>query len=107
MVAMMVALCGHQNLVLAQSTSSIVITAQPQNYVGKAGEINYFEIAATGTGLTYQWEMSKNGGSTWGEDDIKLLRLQHKQGRSNNEIREKRLEVQMRCNRQERKPGSK
>ena len=65
MVAMMVILCGNQNLILAQSTSSIVITAQPQNYVGKAGEINYFEIAATGTGLTYQWEMSKNGGSTW------------------------------------------
>lgn len=31
MVAMMVILCGNQNLILAQSTSSIVITAQPQN----------------------------------------------------------------------------
>lgn len=29
MVAMMVILCGNQNLILAQSTSSIVITAQP------------------------------------------------------------------------------
>ena len=45
--------------------STVNITKQPQSYTGKAGEINYFEIAATGTGLTYQWEMSKNGGSTW------------------------------------------
>ena len=43
----------------------IVITAQPVDYVGVVGENASFTIAASGEGLTYQWEYSKDQGAAW------------------------------------------
>lgn len=41
------------------------ITAQPGNATVKAGETATFTIAASGTGLTYQWKIDRNDGSGW------------------------------------------
>lgn len=41
------------------------ITAQPVNDTVCAGFTASFEVTATGTGLTYQWQNSFNNGSTW------------------------------------------
>lgn len=38
-----------------------VITSQPQNVTVKAGETATFTVVATGTGLTYQWEIDTKG----------------------------------------------
>ena len=42
-----------------------VITAQPTNVVAKLGTASSFSVKASGTGLTYQWQYSDNGGKTW------------------------------------------
>ena len=41
------------------------ITAQPGNATVKAGETATFTIAASGTGLTYQWKIDRNDGNGW------------------------------------------
>ena len=41
------------------------ITAQPGNATVKAGETAIFSIAASGTGLTYQWKIDRNDGNGW------------------------------------------
>ena len=41
------------------------ITAQPGNATVKAGETAIFTIAASGTGLTYQWKIDRNDGNGW------------------------------------------
>ena len=48
-----------------EEASAPVITAQPQNVTGAAGTTATLTVAATGDGLTYQWEYSKDGGSNW------------------------------------------
>jgi len=45
--------------------STSAITAQPQAVTVCAGTNAVFSIAATGTGLSYQWQVSTNGGTTW------------------------------------------
>ncbi|MCC8029725.1 MAG: immunoglobulin domain-containing protein [Lachnospiraceae bacterium] len=47
------------------SAASIVITSQPSDYMGAAGDTAMFTVEATGNGLTYQWQYSSNGGTTW------------------------------------------
>ena len=42
------------------------ITAQASNATICVGGSNTFTIAATGTGITYQWQVSTDGGNTWG-----------------------------------------
>jgi len=43
----------------------IAITAQPSHFVGSVGDAVSFTVTATGTNLTYQWQVSTNGGETW------------------------------------------
>jgi extracellular elastinolytic metalloproteinase len=45
--------------------SSVTITAQPTNQVGCAPAPASFSITATGTSLTYQWQVSTDGGATY------------------------------------------
>jgi hypothetical protein len=42
-----------------------IITQQPRNKVVSQGSIASFSVQVNGTGLTYQWESSKDGGATW------------------------------------------
>ena len=51
--------------VKAESLNAIYITGEPTDYEGKAGNIHYFKVTATGTGLSYQWEQSTDGGNSW------------------------------------------
>lgn len=41
------------------------ITTQPGNAIVKAGETATFTIAASGTDLTYQWQIDRNDGNGW------------------------------------------
>lgn len=41
------------------------ITSQPTSIEAEDGQKVSFTVAAAGTGLTYQWEYSSNGGKTW------------------------------------------
>lgn len=45
--------------------STIVITRQPEDYVGIAGESVLFRVSATGTNLNYQWQCKKKGSNEW------------------------------------------
>ncbi|MBR4343605.1 MAG: caspase family protein, partial [Lachnospiraceae bacterium] len=45
--------------------STLKITAQPESVTADAGTKVKFVVGASGTGLTYQWQTSKDGGSTW------------------------------------------
>ena len=41
------------------------ITGQPADYTGTVGETAVFEVKASGTGLTYQWQYRNASGGTW------------------------------------------
>ena len=41
------------------------IMTQPEDKIAAAGKTATFEVDAAGTGLTYQWQYSTDGGSTW------------------------------------------
>ncbi len=41
------------------------ITAQPASVAGCTGGNAAFSVAATGSGLTYNWQVSTDGGATW------------------------------------------
>ena len=41
------------------------ITTQPKNVQAKLDSTAKFTVAAKGAGLTYQWQLSANGGSSW------------------------------------------
>ena len=45
--------------------ADIKITSQPQDVTAAAGTNVRFEVTATGTGLKYQWQTSKDNGNTW------------------------------------------
>ena len=45
---------------------ALTILSQPEDYVGRVGDTVWFSIEARGTGLTYQWQVSTNGGTSWG-----------------------------------------
>ena len=42
-----------------------VITVHPVNKTVTVGQTATFTVTATGSGLSYQWQRSNNGGSTW------------------------------------------
>ena len=41
------------------------ITTQPSSVTVANGKTATFRVIAAGTGLTYQWQYSSNGGKTW------------------------------------------
>jgi CSLREA domain-containing protein len=47
------------------SNAAPTITTQPSDQAVNAGQTAQFQIAAVGTGLTYQWQMSTNSGGSW------------------------------------------
>ncbi|MHC1776589.1 MAG: beta strand repeat-containing protein [Lentimicrobium sp.] len=44
-----------------------VINTQPVNVTALVGQNTGFSLSATGTGIAYLWQLSTNGGSTWGD----------------------------------------
>jgi hypothetical protein len=60
---------GCQNTTTASVTVNTVvsITTQPNNSVSIAGTDANFTVVATGTGLTYQWQLSTDGGSNFND----------------------------------------
>lgn len=46
-------------------SGALSIITQPQDVTAPTGSTATFTVVATGTGLTYQWQYSTNGGSTW------------------------------------------
>ncbi len=53
------------NCALLTVVSSVTITAQPANQTVCEGSNAGFTAAASGAGLTYQWQLSTNSGGTW------------------------------------------
>ena len=41
------------------------ITGQPSDYTGTVGGTATMKVTATGSGLKYQWYVSKDSGKTW------------------------------------------
>ena len=41
------------------------IKTQPKDASAAKGEIVVFKVSVSGRGLSYQWQYSKNGGTTW------------------------------------------
>jgi FG-GAP-like repeat len=58
---------GNYNLtaVYPQQPTLPVIVTQPSNQSVPAGGNAAFSVTATGTALTYQWQVSSNGGVSW------------------------------------------
>ncbi|MBR2549742.1 MAG: leucine-rich repeat domain-containing protein [Clostridiales bacterium] len=50
-----------QYFTIHYDNTPVMITSQPKNYTGAAGSTASFSVTATGTGLTYQWQMYSNG----------------------------------------------
>ena len=50
--------------------SSLAITEQPEDYIGAANSTAEFTVAATGDGLSYQWQFSDNGGGKWSRSSV-------------------------------------
>jgi hypothetical protein len=55
----------HDYTVNIQPCFAATITTQPPNTFICNGGSGSIPVVATGTGLTYQWQISTNGGSTW------------------------------------------
>jgi extracellular elastinolytic metalloproteinase len=53
------------NAVTLTVNASAVITTQPASTVACTGNTATFSVTATGTSLTYQWQVSTDGGTTW------------------------------------------
>ncbi len=51
----------------AATLTVLAITTQPKSVTKENGTTATFKVTATGTGLTYQWQVSTNGGSTWSD----------------------------------------
>ena len=58
---------NSSNLVFAKN---IVITVQPKNFIGKVGDQFSASVTAEGTGLSYQWQYSKDGGKSWKDSGV-------------------------------------
>ncbi len=59
--------CGNAttNSVLLTVNTLPAITGQPQDITLCAGSNNTFSVTATGTSITYQWQLSTDGGATY------------------------------------------
>jgi len=59
---------GHGNSVYSNAAALTInprITAQPKSVESAADKTVTFTVKATGVGLNYQWQYSKNSGGTW------------------------------------------
>ncbi len=63
-VVLITSLSGF-NIAFASSDNQIMITQQPQDNIVSIGDTAGFTIAADGSGLQYQWQLSSNSGITW------------------------------------------
>ncbi|MEO6406018.1 MAG: T9SS type A sorting domain-containing protein [Ferruginibacter sp.] len=54
------------NCALLTVNSPVTISAQPQSVALCLPGTTSFSITATGTGITYQWQLSTDAGATWG-----------------------------------------
>ena len=54
--------CGDQ---YTETISMLKIKKEPEDYTGALKSTVSFTVKASGEGLTYQWQYSKNGGRTW------------------------------------------
>ncbi|MCD8120107.1 MAG: InlB B-repeat-containing protein [Lachnospiraceae bacterium] len=50
---------------LIVNSNTLKITTQPQDITAADGDTVYFTITATGKDVTYQWQYSTDGGTTW------------------------------------------
>ncbi len=59
--------CGNQNSSSALLTVNTLpaISASPQDAQLCVGSNNTFSVTATGSGITYQWQLSTDGGASW------------------------------------------
>ncbi|MCD8396098.1 MAG: phage tail family protein [Lachnospiraceae bacterium] len=46
-------------------SAAIVITKQPEDYIGAVGDSVSLTVEAEGEDLSYQWQLSDDGGTTW------------------------------------------
>lgn len=53
-----------------QQTLPLIITRQPADTPAYAGGVAIFTIGTTGTAVTYQWQVSTDGGLTWNNAGI-------------------------------------
>ena len=60
---------GQDSMVPAYitSTPAIIITRHPGNQIVTEGDTATFTVAATGGSLTYQWQVSADGGNNWND----------------------------------------
>jgi hypothetical protein len=56
--------CQRSSSVVVTVNSQVFITSQPSNFNGCSG-VASFSVAATGVALTYQWQVSTDGGITY------------------------------------------
>lgn len=54
-----------ENKVAEVQIGAAYIKTQPSNWIGSVGAAASFSIVAVGNNLTYQWQLSTNGGTTW------------------------------------------
>ena len=64
-IIIMILACVNLNTEVIYASNNIVISIQPKDFVGKAGDAFSATIEASGTGLKYQWQISYDGGKTW------------------------------------------
>ncbi|MBL7748196.1 MAG: T9SS type A sorting domain-containing protein [Chitinophagaceae bacterium] len=57
---------GISNAAILTVNTLPVVSANPQNATVCVGGSNTFSIAGTGTGISYQWQLSTDGGTTYG-----------------------------------------
>ena len=50
---------------ISTSNSSLMIMSQPVDYTGVVGGTATMKVAASGSGLKYQWYVSRDSGKTW------------------------------------------
>nr|MCR4771814.1 hypothetical protein [Oscillospiraceae bacterium] len=48
----------------------LAITAQPEDVTAAVGDEVSFTVAASGEGLSYQWQYSSDGGAHWGNSGL-------------------------------------
>lgn len=61
-----VAFSDPAQLNLGVAPGGVKITKQPSDFEGQIGEMSSFVVVAEGEGLSYKWQYSNNGGTSWG-----------------------------------------
>ena len=64
-LVVMIFVSVSQNKDQISEAADAVITAEPQDITVIRGSKGRFTVKAEGTGLTYQWQVSTNGGESW------------------------------------------